>query len=56
MRRVCDSILAQKGVASIESHIAPVSEIFELLRYDELAFARKAISAAPLIYCDRFCH
>ncbi|SFN77265.1 phosphoenolpyruvate mutase [Bradyrhizobium sp. Rc3b] len=41
MRRICDSIVAQEGVASIESHIAPLSEIFELLRYDELALAEK---------------
>ncbi|MBB4396535.1 phosphoenolpyruvate phosphomutase [Bradyrhizobium sp. ERR14] len=41
MRRICDSIAAQESVASIESHIAPLSEIFELLRYDELAVAEK---------------
>ncbi|APG14877.1 phosphoenolpyruvate phosphomutase [Bradyrhizobium japonicum] len=41
MRRICDSIAAQESVASIESDIAPLSEIFELLRYDELAVAEK---------------
>ncbi|WP_349516971.1 isocitrate lyase/phosphoenolpyruvate mutase family protein [Bradyrhizobium sp. Rc3b] len=41
MRRVCDSIATQEGVAGIESHIAPLSEIFELLKYDELAAAEK---------------
>jgi len=41
MRRVCDSIAAQESVASIEPQIAPLSEIFELLRYDELAVAEK---------------
>ncbi|WP_082813930.1 phosphoenolpyruvate mutase [Bradyrhizobium sp. DOA1] len=41
MRRVCDAIVAQESVASIESHIAPLTEIFELLRYDELATSEK---------------
>lgn len=41
IRRVCDSIAAQESVASIESHIAPLSEIFELLRHDELAASEK---------------
>ncbi|RQH02158.1 MULTISPECIES: phosphoenolpyruvate mutase [Bradyrhizobium] len=41
MRRACDSIAAQESVASIEPQIAPLCEIFELLRYDELAVAEK---------------
>jgi len=41
MRRVCDSIAAEESVATVERHIAPLSEIFELLRYDELAFAEQ---------------
>lgn len=41
MRRICDSIAAQESAASIESHIAPLSETFELLRYDELAASEK---------------
>nr|WP_036011931.1 phosphoenolpyruvate mutase [Bradyrhizobium yuanmingense] len=41
MRRVCDSIAAEESVAGIEPHIAPLSEIFELLRYDELALAEQ---------------
>ncbi|MBB4376358.1 phosphoenolpyruvate mutase [Bradyrhizobium sp. SBR1B] len=41
MRRVCDSIAAQESVAGIESHISPLTEIFDLLRYDELAASEK---------------
>ncbi|WOH57603.1 hypothetical protein RX329_36350 [Bradyrhizobium sp. BWC-3-1] len=41
MRRVCDSIAAQEGIAGIESHIAPLSALFELLGYDEFAAAEK---------------
>ncbi|MBB4374411.1 phosphoenolpyruvate phosphomutase [Bradyrhizobium sp. cir1] len=41
MRRVCDSIAAQESVASIESHIAPLTEVFDLMRYDELAASEK---------------
>ncbi|MGY3545596.1 phosphoenolpyruvate mutase [Bradyrhizobium sp. USDA 4469] len=41
IRRVCDSTVAEESVANIEPHIAPLSEIFELLRYDELAFAEQ---------------
>lgn len=41
MRPVCDAIAAQESVASIEAHIAPLTEIFELLRYDELAASEK---------------
>ncbi|RXH36627.1 phosphoenolpyruvate phosphomutase [Bradyrhizobium nanningense] len=41
MRHVCDSIAAQQSVASIESHIASLPEIFDLLRYDELAESEK---------------
>ncbi|OAF08766.1 phosphoenolpyruvate phosphomutase [Bradyrhizobium centrolobii] len=39
MRRICDRIIAREGTASIESHIAPLEDIFELFRYDELARA-----------------
>lgn len=41
MRPVCDAMAAQESVASIEAHIAPLTEIFELLRYDELAASEK---------------
>ncbi len=47
MRRVCDSIVAHESVASIESHIAPLNEIFELLKYDELALAEKRYLQPP---------
>ncbi|OAF19826.1 phosphoenolpyruvate mutase [Bradyrhizobium neotropicale] len=39
MRRACDRIIAREGIASIEPHIAPLEEVFQLLRYDELARA-----------------
>lgn len=41
MRSVCDAIVAQESVAIIASHIAPLTEIFELLRYDELDTSEK---------------
>ncbi|MCG2633090.1 MULTISPECIES: phosphoenolpyruvate mutase [Bradyrhizobium] len=41
MRHVCGRIIAEEGVASIEPAIATLEEIFELLRYDELARAEE---------------
>ncbi|WP_028351393.1 phosphoenolpyruvate mutase [Bradyrhizobium murdochi] len=39
MRHVCGRIIAEDGVAGIEPDIAPLDEVFDLLRYDELARA-----------------
>ncbi|WP_146992808.1 phosphoenolpyruvate mutase [Bradyrhizobium macuxiense] len=39
MRQVCDRILAEESTASIEPNIATLDEVFELLKYDELAHA-----------------
>lgn len=39
MRRVCGRILAEEGIAGIEADVATLDEVFELLRYDELARA-----------------
>lgn len=39
MRRVCGRILAEEGIAGIEPDVATLDEVFELLKYDELARA-----------------
>lgn len=39
MRQVCDRIIAEESLAGVEPNIATVDELFELLRYDELADA-----------------
>ncbi|TKV74016.1 phosphoenolpyruvate mutase [Bradyrhizobium elkanii] len=39
MRHVCNRIIAEENTASIEPNIATLDEVFELLRYDELARA-----------------
>lgn len=39
MRRVCGRIVAEEGIAGIEPEVASLEEVFELLRYDELARA-----------------
>ena len=39
MRRVCHRIFTEENTASIEPSIASLDEVFELLRYDELARA-----------------
>ncbi|WP_426413945.1 phosphoenolpyruvate mutase [Bradyrhizobium ganzhouense] len=39
MRHVCDRIIAEESIAGIEPNIAALDDIFELLRYDELAHA-----------------
>nr|WP_312018113.1 isocitrate lyase/phosphoenolpyruvate mutase family protein [Bradyrhizobium sp. sBnM-33] len=39
MRRVCGRIIAEGGIAGIEPDVATLDEVFELLRYDELASA-----------------
>lgn len=39
MRRVCGRILAEEGIAGIEPDVATLDDVFELLKYDELARA-----------------
>lgn len=39
MRQVCDRIIAEESIAGVEPNIATIDELFELLRYDELAHA-----------------
>lgn len=39
MRQVCDRIIAEESIAGVEPNIAAIDELFELLRYDELAHA-----------------
>ncbi|KRR09350.1 phosphoenolpyruvate phosphomutase [Bradyrhizobium valentinum] len=39
MQQVCQRILTEENTASIEPNIATLDEVFELLRYDELARA-----------------
>jgi phosphoenolpyruvate phosphomutase len=39
MRDVCDRIIAEESIASIEGEVATLDEVFGLLRYDELAEA-----------------
>ncbi|QQO35627.1 phosphoenolpyruvate mutase [Bradyrhizobium diazoefficiens] len=39
MRHVCGRIIAEESIAGVEPNIAALDEIFELLRYDELAHA-----------------
>lgn len=39
MRRTCGRILAEEGIAGIEPAVATLDEVFELLKYDELARA-----------------
>lgn len=39
MRQVCGRIVAEESVAGIERELATLDEVFELLRYDELAEA-----------------
>lgn len=39
MRRVCDDIMAEEGIAGVEPHIATLDEVFAMFGYDELARA-----------------
>ena len=41
MRQVCRRILAEQGIAGIESEVASLEEVFGLMRYDELAAAEE---------------
>jgi phosphoenolpyruvate phosphomutase len=41
MRRVCQKILADQGIAGIEREVASLEEVFGLMRYDELASAEE---------------
>lgn len=47
MRRVCDRIVAEEGIAGIEPEVASLDEVFELLRYDELACAEAQYLQPP---------
>jgi len=46
MRQVCRRIIAEENTASVEPNIATLDEVFELLKYDELARA-EAIYLRP---------
>lgn len=39
MREVCDRILREEGIAGIESEVATLEELFQLMNYGELAVA-----------------
>ena len=39
MRNVCGRIAAEESIAGIENEVASLREVFDLLRYDELAYA-----------------
>lgn len=41
MREVCSRILAEQGIAGIESEVASLEEVFDLMRYAELASAEE---------------
>lgn len=41
MREVCGRILADQGIAAVESQVASLEEVFGLMRYDELASAEE---------------
>lgn len=41
MREVCSRILAEQGIAGIESEVASLEEVFDLMRYAELAAAEE---------------
>jgi phosphoenolpyruvate phosphomutase len=41
MRKVCQKILADQGIAGIEREVASLEEVFGLMRYDELASAEE---------------
>ncbi|MCA1457294.1 isocitrate lyase/phosphoenolpyruvate mutase family protein [Bradyrhizobium sp. BRP22] len=47
MRHVCDRIIAEEGIAGIEKDIATLDEVFDLLRYDELALAEAQYLRPP---------
>ncbi|MGY3131147.1 phosphoenolpyruvate phosphomutase [Bradyrhizobium sp. USDA 4501] len=53
MRHVCHRIMTEENTASIEPNIATLDEIFELLRYDELA--RAEARYLPDRRSDTFC-
>jgi len=46
MRQVCRRIIVEENTASVEPNIATLDEVFELLKYDELARA-EAIYLRP---------
>jgi phosphoenolpyruvate phosphomutase len=41
MRKVCQQILADQGIAGIEHEVASLEDVFGLMRYDELASAEE---------------
>jgi phosphoenolpyruvate phosphomutase len=41
MREVCSRILADQGIAGIEGEVASLEEVFDLMRYAELASAEE---------------
>ncbi|MGX5802640.1 phosphoenolpyruvate mutase [Bradyrhizobium sp. Arg314] len=41
MRRICDRLVREETVAGIESEVATLGELFELLKYEELAAAEE---------------
>lgn len=47
MRQVCRRIVMKENTASIESNIATLDDVFELLQYDELARAEARYLRAP---------
>ncbi|MGY8683208.1 phosphoenolpyruvate mutase [Bradyrhizobium sp. UFLA05-153] len=47
MRHVCGRIIAEEGIAGIEPHIATLDEVFDLLKYDELARAEARYLQLP---------
>ncbi|MBO4228478.1 phosphoenolpyruvate mutase [Bradyrhizobium neotropicale] len=47
MRHVCGRIIAEEGIAGIEKDIATLDEVFDLLRYDELARAEARYLRPP---------
>ncbi|MFB6452951.1 phosphoenolpyruvate mutase [Bradyrhizobium tunisiense] len=47
MGRICERILAEESIAGIEPDVATLDEVFELLKYDELARAEALYVHAP---------
>ncbi|WFU14856.1 phosphoenolpyruvate mutase [Bradyrhizobium sp. CB3481] len=47
MRHVCGRIIAEEGIAGIEPDVATLDEVFDLLRYDELASAEARYLHSP---------
>lgn len=41
MKQVCSTILAEQGIAGVEKQVASLEEVFDLMRYSELASAEE---------------